>query len=160
MNANLLGTYLRDHLAGATLATEIIERLIHENEGTRLSTFAKELLTRIEDDERELKSLLDGFNEKPGPFKTFAAWASAKLSAVKLGRMSGVFGNFQALELLAIGILGKRALWLALQRIGGDDERLQALDYDRLIDSAEKQFADVERWRLELFEKALRYSDG
>jgi hypothetical protein len=63
-----------------------------------------------------------------------------------LGRVLG----FQALEFLAIGVWGKRALWRALRATEGLDARLgaSAADFDRLIRRAEEQHERIEALRL------------
>jgi hypothetical protein len=55
---------------------------------------------------------------------------------------------FQALEVLALGIQGKMALWRVLKNIVWIDSRLQGTDFERLIARAEEQFSKVEEQRL------------
>jgi hypothetical protein len=57
---------------------------------------------------------------------------------------------------VALGILGKRALWEALSGISATDSRLRELDLRRLIDRASAQYARVEAQRLETARRALR----
>jgi hypothetical protein len=58
-------------------------------------------------------------------------------------------GVFETLEVLSLGILGKRALWRALEAVAAADTRLQAIDFNTLINRAEAQYAAVEARRLE-----------
>ena len=147
MNLALLTTYLNDHRAGATAATDVIERLIDENQGEPLGDFAITLLNEIEQDEAELDGLIEQYDAMPGGAKQAVAWAAAKITMPKFGRSTaGEFGNFQALEFLSIGILGKLALWRMLQSLSDSD--LLSLDYGRLIERAESQFQQVEQWRI------------
>ncbi|GAA5507913.1 hypothetical protein [Novipirellula caenicola] len=146
VNHELLSTYLNDHLAGATAATDVIERLIDENQGETLGEFATTLLQEVEQDRAELEGLIQRYDAMPGVVKKTIAWTGAKMSMPKFGRTtSGDFGNFQALEFLSLGILGKRALWTMLQSLS--DPELLSLDYSRLIERAENQFQQVEAWR-------------
>jgi hypothetical protein len=59
----------------------------------------------------------------------------------------------EALEMLAIGIQGKLALWRALQVAG--NSRLTGVDYDRLSARARAQFDEVENRRLEAAQVVL-----
>ncbi|TWU22341.1 hypothetical protein Pla52o_33970 [Novipirellula galeiformis] len=154
MNLELLTTYLNDHRAGATAATDMLERLINENQGEPLGDFATTLLNEIEQDEAELEGLIKRYDAMPGVVKQAVAWAGAKMTTPKIGRtMAGDFGNFQTLEILSIGILGKRALWRMLQSLS--DPELLSLDYGRLIERADSQFQQVEQWRLRIGTMAM-----
>jgi hypothetical protein len=57
---------------------------------------------------------------------------------------------FEALEVLALGIQGKRSLWIALAALAPGDARLRQLDLERLAERAQAQFEEVERARLRL----------
>lgn len=149
MNHELLITYLNDHRAGATAATDVVERMIVENKGEPLGDFAIVLLIEIEQDEAELKDLIHRYHAAPGAVKQAVAWAGAKMTMLKFGRaVSGDFGNFQALEFLSLGVLGKRALWRMLQSL--NDPELLSLDYGRLIERADSQFERIEQWRIRI----------
>ncbi|WP_372719049.1 hypothetical protein [Novipirellula sp.] len=147
MNREWLTTYLNDHHAGAIAATDVIDRLIDENRGEPLGDFAITLLSEIEQDKAELEELIKQYDAMPGVVKQAVTWAGAKMTVPKFGRaMAGDFGNFQALEFLSLGILGKRALWRMLQTLS--DPELLSLDYGRLIERADSQFQQVEQWRI------------
>lgn len=159
MNVELLITYLHDHRAGATAATDVIERLIDENRGQALGEFASVLLSEIEHDEAELEGLIERYDAQPGAVKQAVAWAASKLTSPKLGRsISGDFGNFQALEFLSIGVLGKRALWRMLQSL--NDPRLLSLDYGRLIERADSQFERIEMWRIRIGNEVMSQKEA
>jgi hypothetical protein len=67
------------------------------------------------------------------PLVEAAAWLGEKVSRVKLRRRAaGGLGTFEALEALALGILGKLALWRALAVIAAVDGRLGGMDFDHL----------------------------
>ena len=54
----------------------------------------------------------------------------AKSIQLKLGRSTaGTLGTFQALEILALGVLGKLALWRALIEVAPSDARLSGVDF-------------------------------
>lgn len=156
MNHERLVVYINDHLAGAVVATEMLERLVSENKGEELSQFAAKTLAEIEADEEELKTLLHQFDGVQEVLKSAAAWTGAKITAPKLSkRVAGDFGNFEALEILSVGILGKRALWRMLDQIKKFDTRLAEYDYARLLERAESQYQAVEEMRQKYGVKAL-----
>lgn len=97
----------------------------------------------------------------PGGFdlKVAAGWVAEKISRLKLqSDTDGGIGTFEALETLALGILGKASLWRALAAIGDVDARVAGEDFSRLAALAEAQHVRVEANRLEMahriFERA------
>jgi hypothetical protein len=66
-----------------------------------------------------------------------------------------ILGTFQALEALALGIWGKRALCSALGIAAGRDASLQVVDFAQLEHGAEAQHARVEERRLQVALTAL-----
>ena len=151
-----LHTYIHDHLAGASLAIDLVGFLREEHAGQPLGRFAAELLTDIEADRAALIHLAECVGTQPGRVKQAAAWLAEKASRLKFGRASAAeFGTFEALEFLALGILGKRLLWRALRAALGGDPRVADVDFDELAARAEAQFNAVEERRLELARRAL-----
>lgn len=156
-----LHTYLRDHLAGASLAIDLVGFLRDEHAGEPLGRFAAELLDQIESDSAVLHALAESVGTQPGPLKEAAAWLTEQASRLKFHRASnGAFGTFEALEFLALGIAGKRLLWRALSAAAGADHRLAGIDFDQLTSRAEAQFAAVEQHRLDLARTALLAADA
>jgi hypothetical protein len=151
-----LATYLHDHLAGSAAAVEILEGLRDENAGTPLGRFASDLLEEIQRDRSTLESLIERVGGGASTLKETTAWLAAKLSRFKLGgQLSEDLGALEALEVVALGILGKRALWVALSTLGPNDPRLSGLDLVHLIERALTQHAQVEVRRLEAARRAL-----
>jgi hypothetical protein len=56
---NALSTYLNDHLAGATIARQLLDVMQKQNEDEHFRLFAKDLLPQIEEDDRTLRSIID-----------------------------------------------------------------------------------------------------
>ena len=152
-----LQAYLHDHLAGAVVAVEILEVLRDQHAGEELGRFAGDLLTEVEADRNVLRDLAERAGAESNPLKEATAWVGEKVARLKLGReAAGELGTFEALEALALGILGKRALWRALKVVAGRFEPLRNLDLDELAARAEAQHARVEERRLEIARAALR----
>jgi hypothetical protein len=143
-----LVVYLQDHLAGSAAAVEILRGLGDEHEGQPLGRFASDLLIEVERDRAILETLIERVGGGTSPLKETTAWLGAKLSRFKLGReLSDDLGVLEALEVVALGIQGKRALWDALSAIGADP-RLRGLDLPNLIERAVSQHDRVEKERL------------
>jgi hypothetical protein len=68
---------------------------------------------------------------------------------------SGDFRLLESVELVAIGIDGKRALWTALAAESEGAPVLRGPDYDRLVRRATDQRQRVETVRLDAARKAL-----
>lgn len=152
-----LATYLHDHLAGSRIALDLLGALAEEHGGEPLGAFAEELRVEIDEDRQTLEDL----SVLAGPAGTSLtkdglAWLAEKAARVKLRRDAGHgLGTLEALETIALGILGKRALWRALAHVAGADGRLQGPDYGQLIARAETQFARVEERRLVVAREVL-----
>jgi hypothetical protein len=151
-----LATYLRDHLAGAAAAIELLEFLRDRHSSESVGDLAASLLADVEADRTVLRELFDRIDGSSSPVKEAAAWVTAKLSRLKLDhRAVGDLGVLEALETLALGILGKLALWHALVLVARDESRLTGVDFGRLAARAETQHERVEEFRLEVARSAL-----
>jgi hypothetical protein len=145
-----LATYLHDHLAGAVVAINLLEALHDQHGGEPLGQFAAELLVEVEADRAVLQRLAERVGAGPSGLKEATAWLGEKVSRLKLRRRAaGGLGTFEALEALALGILGKLALWRALAVMSAVDARLHGVDFDHLAARAQAQHARVEERRLE-----------
>ena len=156
MSTDPLGTYLQDHLAGAASAIELLEMLRDQHQGESVGALAAGLVAEVEADRGVLEGLARRVAEGSSLLKDATGWLGAKMSQLKLGRQtSGTLGTFQARETLALGVLGKLALWRALMEIAPSDARLSGMDFQALAESAQAQHARVEGARLALARTAL-----
>ena len=154
--SSALETYLEDHLAGAAGAIQLLEALRDRHAAEPVGRFAAEILAEVEADRETLRGLAARLGGGSHPVKEAAAWLAEKAARLKLGReIAGELGAFEALEALALGIQGKRALWCALAVASTFDARLRSVDLDGLIARAESQHARVEEFRLALAPSAL-----
>ena len=157
MSRDALRTYLNDHLAGSVMAIEVVERTIRENEGAPFAARLMRLLGEIRQDQAVLKGLIDGIGAGQSPVKKAGAWLAAKAGGMKLGGTDdpGELSRLEVLEMLAMGIHGKWALWRALRVVTGSHEELRGLDLDSLERRALEQRGEVEELRLEAAAAAL-----
>jgi hypothetical protein len=130
MATHALEVYLKDHLAGSIAGRELAARTMPD------------LALEIEEDQIILESLMSELGIAPARAKGVTLWLAEKLSRPK--HPEGLF----ALEVLALGIQGKIALWRALKQIADTEPYVGVLDLDHLIERAQRQFDEVERERV------------
>lgn len=129
-----LGTYMNDHLAGATAALELLDHLIKRHKGKAIADFLRELESDIEADVRVLERLLEKSGAGESKVKKAGAWFAEKIARTKFkaaGEQLDGVGLLQALETLELGIRGKQLLWRALSCAtfhGAEDVDLPALE--------------------------------
>ena len=117
--SDALATYLHDHFAGSNFAVELLEFLRDQHAGQRLGDAAAGILAEVEEDRKVLQGIIGRVGNGVPILKEASAWIGEKLSELKLRQ--GAFGTFEALEGLALGILGKVALWRALADLAETD---------------------------------------
>jgi hypothetical protein len=150
-----LSIYLQDHLAGAAVAVEILEALRDEHSG-EVGDLARALLVEVEEDRATLEALAERAGPGSSVLKETTAWLGAKLARFKLGRaVAADLGTLEALETLALGILGKCALWDALKMVDSVKRHLDDVELDVLAGRARDQHARVEAQRLIAARQAL-----
>jgi hypothetical protein len=156
----LLSIYLNDHLAGATLGVELIRRAARENQGTALGAFLGEvLLPEIAEDRETLERLMRQLGVPRSRPKIAAGWVAEKIGRLKLnGEVRGYSPLSRLIELegLAVGIEGKRALWLALREVANGDAPIEGFDFGVLAERAASQRSRLEEHRLAAAAEALR----
>lgn len=153
-----LGTYLNDHLAGATAGSELAQKLSSEYASTTHGDFLSELARDIQQDHATLEGVIDRLGIEKDPVKDAAGWVMEKLSRIKLsGTLTGDVDLKRLLEFetLSLGIEGKREMWRALKEVSDDYAELAAADLDGLAKRAENQRATLEEHRLQAAKGAL-----
>jgi hypothetical protein len=146
-----LGIYLSDHLAGAEAGCQLLARLTRQYPTGDLGRNLRELLGEIRADKRVLQGIAANVGESRPVLKRASGWIAERAGRVKLS-----FGSdrdrslslFEGLELLSIGVLGKRALWMALLRIQRAVPALEPVDFVGLAARAVAQFERLESYRL------------
>jgi hypothetical protein len=152
-----LAIYLNDHLAGATLGVELARRLRASNEGDpEFGPALTELCAEIEADRETLKAVMDQLGVGQSKLKPLAATLGERLGRLKLnGRLWGYspLSRLDELELLQIGVVGKRRLWRALERTHAGD--LQDFELGALAERATEQLRRLEALHLKAADLAL-----
>jgi hypothetical protein len=151
--ADPLGTYVHDHLAGAEFAISLLNDLREQASDEHVVLVAVEMLAEIEADRNILKDFANGIGAGEKSLKQSAAWVAQKASRFKLS-LGEPLGNFEAIEALSLGVLGKLALWNALKTTKAHDGRV-TLPLGQLISRAKAQHERLEALRLQLATVAL-----
>jgi hypothetical protein len=146
-----LSTYLNDHFAGSVVAVNLLRDLETAEWGQSVSRVAAALRGDIEEDQEQLAALMTRLGVAQSSVRQATAWFSEKLTEVKLridDLSDGSLRLLEALELVALGIDGKHALWDLLSFVARSSSELQGPDYRYLIQRAEEQRRKVEEFRL------------
>jgi hypothetical protein len=156
--SNPLATYLHDHVAGSYFAIKLLRRLHEQYRHEQLGKFALTLTAEITQDQETLEAIVDRVGRSHLDLTEATGWLAEKASQLKLrgDESSGGIGTFEALETLTLGILGKLALWHVLPLIRDVDPRVPEIDFEKLAERAEEQYAWVEAQRLHLARTAFR----
>ncbi len=156
MSNRALRIYLNDHLAGATLGSALAARAARENEGRELGLFLERLHREISEDLMTLKQVMRCVRAPANPAKRLAALALERVGRAKLNdsvRSYSDLSRLVELEALATGVMGKHALWQALEVV--HDKRLNPFDFLALASRAVRQREEIEEHRQNIATRAL-----
>lgn len=155
--SDLLSIYLNDHLAGSTAGVELARRLRASNrDDPEFGPALAELCAEIEADREALKAVMDRLGVGQSRIKPLAAVLGERLGRLKLnGQLSGYspLSRLDELELLQIGVAGKRRLWRALEHTHQDD--LADFELGALAERASEQLRRLEALHLKAAALAL-----
>jgi hypothetical protein len=153
----LLAIYLNDHLAGATAGVELARRLRASNEADpSFGPELAEICAEIEADRETLVAIMDRLGVGQSRIKPIAAVFAERLGRLKLnGRLWGYspLSRLDELELLQLGVTGKRRLWRALEHTHSGD--LSGFDLGALAERATGQLRRLEALHLKAATLAL-----
>jgi UDP-glucose 4-epimerase len=151
----VLERYLQDHHAGGSAGCRLAWSLAQAVPTSRMGAIA-DVAREIEEDLKALEQIMAELGVRPRRLRDAAA-RLGRLGArarrvVARDRENRAAALLIELELLEMGITGKRLLWITLQGIRDSDEaRLE-----KLLSRATSQQATVEAARLHVAEMALR----
>jgi hypothetical protein len=148
---NKVENYMNHHLAGASGALLLIRDLIERAECSEASEFFVNLKARIEADRSKLEALVCLVGKQSSAWSKAAGKMAASIGSLKLmwdGFAPEKLGMLEALELLALGVQGKRLLWRALREVSHCFPEWSGTDFNHLENDAIDQRDGVEMWRL------------
>ena len=149
-----LSAYLNDHLAGSAAGVQLAKRCGQAHQGSHLGQYLGDLVGEIEEDRGVLQRVMTQVGAQSNPVKQAGALGAEFLTRLKhltplLGSGSTV-ARLEEIELLSLGIEGKRLLWGLLNELAGSDDRLQGFDFTALGERARTQRDGLEPFRIEL----------
>jgi hypothetical protein len=156
---NLLG-YLNDHLAGAAAGIQLAERCRDRDPDSELGHMLQALLLEIRHDREVLEGVIRVLGGSPGTIKRATALGAERMSSLRMwlpmiGPGSPESARLEEVEVLSLGIEGKRLMWTALAQLSSTDERLSGFSFPDLKRRARSQRDRLERFRLRLAAEAL-----
>ena len=156
---NLMG-YLNDHLAGAAAGIQLAERCRDRDPGSELGLVLQALVPEIEQDREVLERVVRALGGSPPRIKRATALGAERIGSLRMwlpmiGPGSEESARLEELELLSLGIEGKRLLWAALAQLSSTDARLMGFAFPEMKQRAKSQRDRLERFRLRLANEAL-----
>lgn len=155
-----LDTYLNDHLAGAFAGRALSRRAAERQRGTDLAPPLERVAKEIREDVRSLEQLMERLGIPRRNQRAMIGELAHAVGRLKFGGVlhrGSAVATLEELEMLALGIEGKLALWGALQHGANDDGSLGP-ELDGLIARARTQRELVEELRLKAAEAVVRAS--
>ena len=144
-----LAIYLNNHLAASVTALELLSSIEMVHANSDVARLASELRAEIEGEQQQLENLMEQLQITKNTPRQVAGWLAEKFAQAKLrwdDSNNGALHLLESLELILIGIEGKRGLWRALSHAAIVD--LPLLDYERFAARSEEQQQRVEAVRL------------
>jgi hypothetical protein len=158
IDTGMLGIYMNDQLAAGVIWREVARRSAGSNEGTPLGEAVERVAKQIAEDVATFERIMDRLGIGRSRVKASLAVVAERAGRLKLnGRLFGYspLSRFVELDFLAAGIEGKRILWGNLRDFADLATRLPDVDFDHLIERAERQRAELEPFRAQAGREAF-----
>jgi hypothetical protein len=153
-----LRIYLNDQLAMGVLWRELARRVQRNNRDNEIGSALDQVATGIAEDVDTFRAIMTRLGVRQNSAKTALAFGAERLGRLKPnGRITtySPLSRFVELEILAMGIEGKKVLWSTLRDLAGLAARLPEVDFDELIRRAEQQRRILEPYRVQTGTLAL-----
>ena len=145
-----LATYLRDHLAGADTAIQMVQGLSDAYRGGPEGALFASLYERFREDRGIIEGILAALGYTSLSVKRVAGRATGSALRTVAGGPPGGLSLFRTLKALAIGVQGKRCLWRAAQALGSLPHPPGRRSFVELEADAVRQWETIERHRWSL----------
>lgn len=153
----LLAIYLNDHLAGSTAGLELARRLRKSNEDDpEFGPELAEICAEIEADREALQAVMERLGVGESKVKPAAAVLGERLGRLKPNgqlREYSPLSRLEEVEMLLVGVAGKRRLWRALDHTHAGE--LAGFELDALGERATGQLRRLEALHLRAAALAL-----
>jgi hypothetical protein len=150
-----LQNYLNDHLAGSQGALKLVEHLIDTTKGEPGNGFFKGLKRTIKSDQQQLTEMMEVAGVKKRRLVKIAGNVAGGASRMRWRWEKDSTSNFEALEMLALGIQAKRLLWRILDEVSHHFPEWAKFNFIQLEKDALVQREAVESLRRESGREAL-----
>jgi hypothetical protein len=147
----LIGIYLNDHLAGATVGTELAHRIARSHGEVADPATLQRLAGEINADRRALLEIMSRLGVPVRHYKTAAGWLGERAGRLKFNgrlRTRSPLSSLEELEMLRLGVEGKAAGWRTLRELAETEPRLDQAGLDELLTRARAQADQLEALRV------------
>ena len=144
-----VATYLREHLAGANTAIQIVQDLSDAYRGGPEGALFESLYEQFREDRGVVEEILAELGYTSRSVKRLAGRATGSALGTVAGGAPGDLSLFRTLEALAIGVQGKRCLWRAAQALSRSHTPGRR-SFVELEADAVRQWETIERHRWSL----------
>jgi hypothetical protein len=158
MSTSSLRIYMNDQLAAGVLWRELARRAARENEGNDAGAALAAVARGIAEDVVTFESLMSRLGLRRNIVKPRAAVVLERLGRIKVNgswTSYNALSRFWELDVLVLGIVGKKQLWTNIRDLAACASRLPDVDFDALIARAEAQRAVLEPHRERAGREAL-----
>jgi hypothetical protein len=155
---DLLETYMNDHLAGATVGVELVQRTLESNRGTPYEEPLQNLAEEIAQDRETLKALMARLDLSESKLKVAGGWTAEKLGRLKPNnRLTGYSPLSRLIELEGLwgGVSVKLSLWQVLGACADAETELDREELNALEQRGRAQLEVLERLRIDAGREAL-----
>jgi quercetin dioxygenase-like cupin family protein len=142
-----LAIYMNDQLAAGILWREVARRAARENQGNDGAEALSQVAGEIAEDVELFRGIMRRLRIPERRLKTAAAVVAERFGRLKLnGQLFGYqpLSKFVELDLLVMGIEGKKILWSNLGDLARLRQHLEDISFDELVARAERQRALIE----------------
>jgi hypothetical protein len=143
-------TYLRDHLAGADTAIQMVQGLSGTYREAPEGALFESLYEQFCEDRGVVEAILAELGYSSRSATRLAGQATGSALRTVAGGPTGGLSLFRTLEALAIGVQGKRCLWRAAQALGSLPHPPGRRSFAELEADAVRQWEAIERHRRSL----------
>jgi hypothetical protein len=146
-----LATYLKDHDAGSEAALQILDHLEKHHGNEPVGDMARTLRPQFHEERAQVQRLLRSLDDSFSAPRRLFGWLSEKALQLKLmadDPDNGALRLLESVELLGLGVHGKRGMWIALEANKSCVAVLEKVPFAALIAQAEAQETLIESVRM------------
>ena len=159
MPSSDLATYLKDHDAGSEAALQILDHLEKHHGAGAVGEMARTLRPQFHGERAQVHTILQSLDDSVSVPRRMFGWLSEKALQLKLmadDPGDGALRLLESVEMLGLGVHGKRGMWKALEANKTAAVALDRVPFAELIAQAEAQEALIESVRMTAASEVMR----